>query len=182
MYGELIYLPLGWLMYIWAKKGQRAYWFLGIWIVVPLLFFSMAVTKMPAYLQLSAPAFFLLTAYAVRYGLAIRKKTRHPLLVTVFVAGLVVLPVRYLFERNKFFSTKERSPEWAEKMKELNRELHDGEQYVLFGEERPIEAMFYCKSLMAYPLIPDSELVSYLIKNRFKIIIKNKKYEKINFK
>jgi 4-amino-4-deoxy-L-arabinose transferase-like glycosyltransferase len=175
VYGEMIYLPLAWLIYIWAKKMRSAYWFLGVWIFVPLLFFSAATTKMPAYLQISAPAFFLLTAFSVRYGLAIRKKTRYPLLVIVLVAGLVVLPVRYLFEPTKFFSTKERSPEWAEKLKELNRSLEPGKRYVLFGEERPIEAMFYCEELVAYPNTPNSAEIEDLESLGYTVILKDDK-------
>lgn len=173
VYGEMIYLLLAWLIYIWAKKMRSAYWFLSVWIFVPLLFFSAAATKMPAYLQISAPAFFLLTAVAVRYGLTIRKKTRYPLLVTVLVAGLVVLPVRYMFERIKFFSTKERSPEWSEKLKELNRSLEPGKRYVLFGEKRPIEAMFYCEGLVAYPDIPNRAQIKDLENRGYTVFLKN---------
>jgi len=173
VYGELIYLPLAGLIYIWVKKKWRAYWFLGVWIVVPLLFFSAAATKMPAYLQISAPAFFLLTACAVRYGLTIRKKARYPLLVTALVAGLVVLPVRYLFERTKFFSTKERASEWAEKLKERNRSLGPGKRYVLFGEERPIEAMFYCEGLVAYPNLPTRAEIENLERRGYTVFWKN---------
>ena len=173
VYGELIYLPLAWLIYIWAKKMRSAYWFLGVWIFVPLLFFSMATTKMPAYLQFTAPAFFLLTAFAVQYGMVIRKKARYSLLITVLVVGLMVLPVRYMFERAKFFSTKERSPEWAEKLKELNRRLEPGKRYVLFGEERPIEAMFYCEGLVAYQEMPNRAKIKDLENRGYTIFLKN---------
>ncbi len=183
IYGELIYLPLLWFVIVWMRKKMWSHWLLGVWIFAPLLFFSIATTKMPAYLQISASAFFLLTAYFIQYCLYIKKNTQYPLLVYIIIAGLVLLPVRYMFERVKFFSTKERSPQWVEKLKELSWEMKDGKQYILFGEERPIEAMFYCKSLTAYSIIPDSNTINSLLKKKYIIFIKNNKkqvYEKID--
>jgi 4-amino-4-deoxy-L-arabinose transferase-like glycosyltransferase len=62
-YGELIYIPLIWFLWKtfqnFRDKKQIA---LLIWILVPIVFFSIAKTKMQAYILFSSPALFIVIA------------------------------------------------------------------------------------------------------------------------
>ena len=66
-YGELTYVPLVWFIAAigarWRRPEQR---FLLVWLLLPLVVFSAAATKLPGYLVVSAPAIFLIEGLFVR--------------------------------------------------------------------------------------------------------------------
>jgi len=62
-YGELIYMPLIW--FLWKSLNNlkdKKRLAISIWVLVPLLFFSITKTKMQAYILFISPALFLMTA------------------------------------------------------------------------------------------------------------------------
>ena len=174
IFGELIYIPILWLLYVFFKKKKIAFTFLIIWIFVPLLFFSIVKTKMQGYLLFTAPAFFILTVLFIRYLSLIKNRTTYPKLIYLLILGLILLPVRYSIERIKPFSNRERAPQWAIELKSLNKNLSSLSKNVLFNEDRPIEAMFYCKSLTAYPSLPEKEMIQKLQKDGFTLYLKKR--------
>ena len=165
IFGELIYLPLIWLTYKRLRQlfhKKRADLSLLAWIWVPLIVFSAAQTKMQAYTIISAPAFFVLTALFFRYLNIYKKRLIAPQYATnLALALLLLLPIRYSIERTKPFAIRDRSPEWAENMKALNRQHAMDERTVVFGVERPIAFMFYTGAA-AYPLQPEGSVVDSL--------------------
>jgi 4-amino-4-deoxy-L-arabinose transferase-like glycosyltransferase len=182
IFGELIYIPLAWLAYVAVKKKRITYYSIAAWIFIPLLFFSFAKTKMQAYTLFAAPAFFMLTALFFRYVILIRKKSGYPRIALAIAIGLIALPVRYSIERVKPFSSLERSPAWAEEFRNLNGSLDASGKYVLFGEERYAEAMFYCKNLTAYLIVPDNATLQRLHGEGYTVYFKEKRANSISYK
>ncbi|MCB9285843.1 MAG: glycosyltransferase family 39 protein [Lewinellaceae bacterium] len=176
IYGELIYLPLIWFIYI---KGQRLFknrpvgLSLLTWIWIPVFFFSFAVTKMQAYTIFSAPAFFILTALFFRYFNIWKEKFFFPKYISnLILALLVLLPARYSIERVKPFTIRERRPEWAENFKALEKQFPLDSTTVVFNMPKPIEFMFYTNAI-AYPFLPETKTLDSLSHSGYKLL----KYE-----
>lgn len=158
IYGELIYIPLLWFFYksFLFKKAIR--WrrvALSIWIIIPFIVFSIAVTKMQAYTLFTAPALFMVTA--LFWDFLYRKKWyfKFKKVINLILILLLLLPIRYSIERTKIWQIRERNPKWAVELKRLNVKIKK-EKVVLFNVKRPIEAMFYT-DFIAYPDSPDEK-------------------------
>ncbi|MCO6493112.1 MAG: glycosyltransferase family 39 protein [Phaeodactylibacter sp.] len=172
IFGELIYLPLLWFTY---KKGQQLFkgnfngLSLLIWIWVPLLFFSLAATKMQAYTIISAPAFFILTALFFRFLHIYKEKFCFPKYISNLVlALLILLPIRYSIERVKPFHVRERRPEWAENIKMSDKQFLLDSKTVVFNVRKPIEFMFYTEAT-AYPFMPAKQTLDSLLQSGYKL-------------
>ncbi len=62
-YGELIYLPLLWFIWVVYKNiCNLKYSALFIWFAVPIIFFSLIKTKMQGYILFASPAIFIISA------------------------------------------------------------------------------------------------------------------------
>jgi len=175
-YGELIYIPLIWWIWKSMVKGFRkreTMWLaFSCWLLVPLIFFSFAQTKMQAYTLIAAPAIFIMTAVFWRYFRI--KKPSHQWrrwISSVVVFLLLALPIRYAIERIKPFSAIDRTPNWVKEIKKIKLIVNDGEKSIAFGTDRPIETMFYCDHVTAYTLIPETTTIDSLIEEGFKIYI-----------
>ncbi|MCG6928995.1 MAG: glycosyltransferase family 39 protein [Desulfofustis sp.] len=168
-YGELIYLPLGWFAWKYCrnfKNGKRLA--LIIWFLVPFLFFSMARTRMQAYLLFTAPALFYMTAECFYDMAEYRSGHRFKHLLTVILSLFIILPVRYGIERLTILEIKDRHPQWVRDLQNLQeKNIANG---VLFNYNHPIEAMFYT-DLTAYPQIPDRQTISDLIRRGYTVVI-----------
>lgn len=168
-YGELIYLPLFWFFWKVTRK-QIDYKSIAIciWFLVPFFIFSIAKTKMQAYLLFTAPALFMITA-EYWYMLSVYKENcKFKWFYNLILILLIALPVRYAIERIKPFEKLDRKPQWVVKLKKLNdKKIENG---VLFNYEKPIEAMFYT-NLTVYSEIPDKKLINELIAKGFYVII-----------
>lgn len=168
-YGELIYLPLLW--FVWkvitdiANKKQLAVF---IWIFVPLVVFSIAKTKMQAYILFISPALFLITAEFYFMLKEHRNNIKFRPYINVILFLLIALPIRYMIERVKPFERTERNPAWAVDLRTLNnRGISRG---VLFNYCRPIEAMFYT-NLTVYPTIPDRNKITELLADGYTVLV-----------
>ena len=168
-YGELIYLPLLW--FFWKLfKNIKDYKRLAIfiWFVIPFLFFSLAKTKMQAYILFTAPALFIMTSEFLFMFSAHRMNHKLKWFFSLILFLLIALPVRYSIERIKPFAIKNRNPQWVTDLKKLNeKKITDG---VLFNYDKPIEAMFYT-DLTAYAFIPEKNVINDLIGNGYMVII-----------
>lgn len=177
LFGQAIYLPLLWLLWITAKalkKGDSKAFsrtFLSVWIFVPLLVLSCAATKRPTYILMTAPAFYMLTGLFMKILLQ-RGKTpgRSNIPVKLFWAALLILPIRYSIERTKLFSNRETNPLWAQQLKELGqRKDKNASKTVVFNDPHAIEAMFYTK-FTAYNWIPDASKIEQLKQEGWRIL------------
>jgi 4-amino-4-deoxy-L-arabinose transferase len=168
-YGELIYLPLIWFLWKFLKNlHDKKRMAISLWVLIPFLFFSIAKTKMQAYILFISPALFLITAeffftlndYKKNYQL----KWFFNLILFLFIA----LPVRYMIERVKPFAQINRNPNWVIELRKINeRKITKG---ILLNYDKPIEAMFYT-NLTAYQNIPNRNKIKELLGDGFTIII-----------
>jgi hypothetical protein len=173
-FGELVYVPLLWFFASprarWRSPGERL---LLVWLLVPLVVFSAAATKLPGYLAVSAPAIFLVVGLFMHRAsdwLAQPRVTgiRRTLLVTL-LALLILLPLRYTGERLVVAPPAERNPAWARRLRALDACVGQ-EEAVLFNCPRPIEAMFY-GSHPAYAAMPDAATIGRLADRGVRVVI-----------
>lgn len=156
LFGELIYLPLIWLIWNWFKNVYNPkVLMLLVWIFVPLLVFSLAATKMQGYILFSAPAFFLVIALFVDYVHRNIETSTYSKWMYVPVFLLIALPIRYSIERTKPFSSREQNFTWMLEIRKLNA-LPNQEKTIIFNSERYVELMFYTNMIAySYELTPD---------------------------
>jgi 4-amino-4-deoxy-L-arabinose transferase-like glycosyltransferase len=146
-FSEIIYIPLAYLLYRLYRSGWRDLKFLAlsVWIFIPILFFSFARTKMSGYILFICPALFLVTAdffFVLKDGLlpAVRKPLLRGLSI-LFLAAVILLPLRYCFERTLFGLGAPRTDPHSERYKSLS--FPAGEKTVVLNVAEPIEFMFY---------------------------------------
>ncbi len=154
-YGELIYLPLLWFLWITFRDMKNLkQWALVIWSIIPILFFSFSKTKMQGYIVFVSPALFIMTAaffYRIKEMSSINKWV-----IRLVLFLLIALPVRYSIERLKPFELRNRNPEWVDELRKMNTEkINNG---LLLNYKAPIEAMFYT-NLTVYPDLPDTDRI-----------------------
>lgn len=172
LYGEMIYPALLWFFYkSFRKPRDYKRMILTIWILVPLIFFSFAHTKMRAYTIFSAPAIFIITALFWKYLMYYRNRFRYKWLIVAILILLIGLPVRYSIERTKLFAVMDRNPQWAKELRTLNRQTKAMDSVVVFNAERPIETMFY-SNCTAYFDIPDASKLQQLNHEGYTILIR----------
>ncbi len=170
IYGELIYLPLAWFIYkVFTTPHNFRRLILFLWIIIPVIFFSIVKTKMPAYTLFAAPAIFTITAEFYYYLKGLKVSRSLIWLKTIVTLGLVILPIRYSIERSKLLVKRDRTPEWVQEIKDIQKD-HAGEKVVVFNSERPIETMFYT-DFTAYGHIPDSTVIDSLTSEGYHTLI-----------
>jgi 4-amino-4-deoxy-L-arabinose transferase-like glycosyltransferase len=145
-YSEIVYLPL--LYFLLKLKRNKTHWYrdlaLVVWIVIPLVFFSFAKTKMQAYILFICPALFLLTAdfFFQLKDLQLKKvptSLRKPLVLLVQLL-MLLLPLRYCYERTAFGTQPPQVNPETEAYKQLQ---NDDEKTIVLNVKWPIEFMFY---------------------------------------
>lgn len=171
IYGFLMYPALFWLGYQTWRSAEKRWLYAALltWILVPLLFFSLAKTKMQAYTIFSAPAGWLtysLFVFSVLKAIHHRELWQRRLLLFLFL----LQPVIYGVERAKFFPPFREKPAWMAEIAKLKQEVEVGQPTVIFNANRPIETMFYINDVSAYGFTPDSHIVDSL-KNEGYIIL-----------
>jgi len=160
-FGGLIYLPLAWLVWRLAKRQEvESLAPLAVWIFVPFFVFSLAATKMTAYVFTAGPALLLVAARFWTWLAAHPKPFGGRWLRGTVLALLILLPLVATVERVKPWPDYERSPAWAREIKGLPARLGPG-RVVLFNLEHPLEAMFYT-SYVAYRKPPTMEQARFL--------------------
>ncbi|MCK9220754.1 MAG: glycosyltransferase family 39 protein [Bacteroidales bacterium] len=166
IFGELVYIPLIFAMYILFKdKKEWALKLLSIWWIIPVVIFSFAETKRHTYLMLSSPSYFLITAWFWYYLKEAYVKKQYLWLKYVVLWLLILLPIRLNIERINPFEREDKDPSWAQELRNLNQRLPE-KKVVIFNSERPIETMFYT-NFTAYSGNPDSATLSTFISNGY---------------
>ncbi len=168
-YGELIYLPLAWFLWKTIQLPRNLKRIaITIWLLVPLVFFSLAKTKMQGYILFASPALFIMASEFYLFIADYSKNHRLRWGFNILLLLLIALPLRYMIERVKPFNTFDRNPKWAIELKNLGKKnIPNG---VLFNYSRPVEAMFYT-DLAVYPDLPDKQVINDLMGRGYTIII-----------
>ncbi|MFH0757552.1 MAG: glycosyltransferase family 39 protein [Bacteroidota bacterium] len=168
-YGELIYLPVLWFLWKTMKSfHDKRLLAVSIWFLVPLLFFSLAKTKMQGYILFTAPALFLITSDFYFMLHDYKRNHKQKWLFCILMVLLIVLPIRYSIERIKPFSQTDRSPQWVIDLKQINDGRYNNA--IVFNYDHPIEAMFYT-DFTVYSAIPEREKISGLIEQGYTVIL-----------
>lgn len=168
-YGDLIYIPFLWFLWKMLKnRNDKKRLSILIWVLIPILFFSMAQTKMKGYILFTSPALFMMTSEFWDMLSEYRKSHKPKWLYTLILILLIALPVRYTIERVKPFKSIDRSPSWITNLKDFNKlNINNG---VLLNYDKPIEAMFYT-NLTVYSHIPDKKQINDLKQKGYTVII-----------
>jgi 4-amino-4-deoxy-L-arabinose transferase len=143
-FGELIYIPLIFIV-IRYIKNRKDYKLLSliVWIFIPLIFFSVAKTKMQAYILFTAPALFLITAYFANFLTEKAIENKHKFVNFALAVLLIALPFRYTVERLKPFSKDERNPEWVARLKSVKSD-YGSDKTLLFNAHSQSKQCFNC--------------------------------------
>jgi 4-amino-4-deoxy-L-arabinose transferase len=171
IFGELVHLPLLFGLGRLARRPRdpRAL-AVTAWIVIPYAVFSLAASKMPAYVMVAAPAVFLVVATACAWLLdEWRGSPTRKWIVGLGLAALLGPPVRILLNDLRLFREHERQPAWAVELEQLGRRLA-GQRVVILGSPRPIETMFYT-SQVAYERVPDRPTVESLQEQGYRVLV-----------
>jgi hypothetical protein len=193
-FGELIYLPLAWFLVClvyppWrpsrraatpegrpTPEGRQALELLPVaaWLLLPLVAFSFAATKLGGYMMIAAPALFVVEA---SFWLWLWDRRPHPgkgraITAALRWAALVLLPLlplRYTVERMKIRPSYDRNPPWVRALRALPAQLGPG-PVVLFHLDRPLEAMFYTPYI-AYEGVPTPAQARHLLAAGYRVVV-----------
>jgi 4-amino-4-deoxy-L-arabinose transferase len=177
LYGEGVYLALLWFLYRAVyNKINYEYLVLVLWIVIPYVVYTIAETKMQAYPLIAAPAVLIVLGIFIDHLLVEIKAGKNKWVFGFLILLLLALPIRYSIERIKPFTSLERSPAWSVLTKKIVKK-YDGENAILFGYPKPIEAMFYSDGGVVYPFIPSHDTIDRLIKDGYKVYLFDKEKE-----
>lgn len=174
IWNELIYYVFGWFLFrVWAEK-ERNLLLILIWILIPYVFFSIAVTKMVGYTLPAAPAIFILMGYFISN--ALQTSSRFQKMICWIVIGLAL---RYSIERVKPFKLDEKPSETIEYV--LKSDLND-KKSVIFKANDYIALMFFT-DVIATDIDPTEAAVNNLISNGFHLFtLDNNRLEKFDEK
>ena len=144
IHGELVPVALIWFIAVPFRKSPREHAALLVWWLLPYLVFSLAVTKMPGYTAIAAPAICIIIGMAIERwsSIDLPKAIRIPALIGA--AGLVLLPLRFSLDRTRPWAAT--SPRYT-----IPPELvHGSPHMVVTNCPIPIEVMFHTPVAAAY--------------------------------
>lgn len=172
-FGELIYVPLAWLLVrARGKPGGASFKVVAAWAVVPYVVFSLMPTKLPAFIALAAPALFLAQAafwMRVRDARAATGAVGARWGLPVLLVLLVVLPARNLLQPTGVFERRDCLPPTTEQAMALDETLGPGD-VVIYNMPHAREAMFYSR-FPAYSRLPRAEEVEALHQRGARIVV-----------
>lgn len=168
---EAIYLALLWFIYFTVKQKRMPVnnLLIGAWILIPLIVFSVATSKMQGYLLFTFPAYFIVLALFAENLMQEYPNSDSrviPFVRTFLAITLFGLAFRYGLERIKPLG--QHASERAAK-----RELTSTgfpPNAILFNMPCPVEAMFYSGGI-AYAHIPDPETMDRLISEKYDLYV-----------
>jgi 4-amino-4-deoxy-L-arabinose transferase-like glycosyltransferase len=155
-WNELIIIAFLWFLFVFNKKMDKIKWVaLVLWILIPYIIFSMAATKMVSYILFTAPAIFIILSsfwWELKDN-PLKIKWLNQLILT----AMIVLAVRYCYERMWFFRDNSEPINKTVWMKNLNQKIKS-EKSVIFNWDNPIEGMFYTPFTFYQNLPTDEQL------------------------
>ena len=170
-YGELIYLPLLWFLIDCFKNPYRLKRLvLLVWFIIPIVFFSIAKTKMQAYILFVCPALFIITADFCQYLIQL-DNTKFKWVFNFIVILILITPIRYCIERLKPFENNTQKTALSASFSKLKKQNFTSKDVVL-NCHYPIELMFYTNTT-AYKNLPDIKSIEELIAKGYIVYINN---------
>ena len=170
-YGELIYIPLGWIAYkSYKKKTDGRLWALLVWIVIPYLFFSFSATKLQGYTLFCAAALFLVAALFIDQLMEKKIIIRYNWLRVTLLVLLIALPIRYSIERLKPLKGVPSKPDWQTDIEVFSNSTGNRDKSIVFNTVYPIEYMFHT-DVTAYRGVPMESTMDSLSSKGYTIYI-----------
>jgi 4-amino-4-deoxy-L-arabinose transferase-like glycosyltransferase len=168
-FGELVWIPIA--AFLVAVVREHRLRGVAAWLLITYVAFSAARTRMSAFVMIAAPAVFLIQA---DFWHRLREWSRgmtglRRALSGMLLAGLLVLPGRYLLDPANVFERRDRSSEEFNRLRRLDHVLKVPGG-VIFNSPMPIETMFYSRFL-AYRQLPTGEQVRELKAKGIPIVI-----------
>lgn len=152
IHGEAAPVAVAWFLFFPLRTAWWRYLPWALWIVVPFLVFSCAVTKMPGYTAIAVPAFCVVIGMAIGQAVA-GTATGSPkrIALTVLAVLLILLPLRFSWDRVRPMRTA--TPRYDATDLAVGMTEHT----VVVGSEHPIERMFHSRAAGAYSYtLPDT--------------------------
>ena len=164
IHGELAPIALLWFLLFALKRSRRKYLPLAIWVSLPFVVFSFAITKMPGYTAIAAPAIFIIVALALEawWGAAVESPWRR-LGLRIIALCLLVLPLRFSFDRVQPLTRTEpayRVETWTDQ----------GKGTVVMRCSHPIERMFHTDVSAAYEDMLSDTTITRLRASGYRVI------------
>jgi 4-amino-4-deoxy-L-arabinose transferase-like glycosyltransferase len=155
-WNEFILVAFPWFLFFFSKKMDSAKWFaLVVWILIPYIFFSSVATKMVSYILFTAPAIFIVLS---SFWWKIKDKPlKIKWLNQLILTAMIVLAIRYCYERMWFFRDNTESIAKTVWMKNLNQKIKN-DKAVIFNWDSYIEGMFFTNFIF-YPNLPTDEQI-----------------------
>ncbi len=185
-YSEIIYIPLGFFIYKIFKNKFKDYKLLSllIWVFIPVIFFSLAKTKMQGYIAFICPALFIITSeffFFLTSKIKSLKNTFNLFFCWLLLFAIILLPIRYCYERTHFGFKTNSETENIKFYKKLDEKLDS--RCVVINVKNPIELMFYT-NCTAYSNneISNNEIyrITKLGYSLFRLDEENSRLQKIN--
>lgn len=166
---ELFWPAFGWFGYMLYRRDKADVRLaLLVWMLVPFVFFTVAKTKMQAYLLFTFPALFIMLAeFAVYLLQPVAAKQRRWLQQAMF-AAIIILAVRFSIERIKPMQGQEKQLAWAGKLKQIGHTATGTTVY--FNVKHYVEGMFYTQAIM-YERLPEPGQAEALQQKGYTVII-----------
>ncbi|MEO8590612.1 MAG: glycosyltransferase family 39 protein [Flavobacteriales bacterium] len=145
IHGEFAPLALIWFIAVPFRKRPREYAALLVWLLLPYIVFSFALTKMPGYTALAAPAMCIILAMAIEQWCV---PSLHPKILRavalVGALGLVLLPLRFSLDRTRPWVVPEQRYVIPPQL------MSASARTIVTGCPFPIELMFHTPIAAAY--------------------------------
>ncbi|MCU0433015.1 MAG: glycosyltransferase family 39 protein [Bacteroidia bacterium] len=178
-FGDYFLAVLGWFTWRTFRQRNTPGLLLLIWLWVPLLFFTLAATKMTGYTLFTAPAAFIMIGAFCNLLWELRENKFWKIASPLLFAAFLFFNLRYSNERIKFFDGNNRNPRWVQQLRQINS-THPSPKTIFFNVNRPVETMFYTGCL-AYPVIPDADKLKELQGMGYRVVINADKKTEIPF-
>lgn len=166
-YGIFIYPAFVYALMMFKKQNQNLNRVaILMWFLIPFVFFTLARTKLQAYLIFSAPAMFLLIGNMLS-GLLQYKKQWQKIVLSIIILITLATPVRLIVNKLSELDASPRIMSIVEEIKSLKPTIND-RRILLFNCSEPIQAMFYT-NCTAYKEIPNIDTLQVLADNGYSI-------------
>ncbi|MCA6362963.1 MAG: glycosyltransferase family 39 protein [Bacteroidetes bacterium] len=168
-FGDYFLIVLGWFIYKTLRKPRWNNLILLTWLGVPLLFFTLAATRMTGYTLFTAPAAFIIAGEFCSMLIDLSEKRNWKIISPVLLTVFAFFTLRYSNERIKFFDGNTRNPRWVQQLRQINSN-NPHPKTIYFNMNRPVETMFYTGCL-AYPIVPDADKLKALRALGYRLVI-----------
>jgi hypothetical protein len=153
-FGELVWVPVAGAIALAMRRhrpGERA---VIVWLVSTYAVFSIAQTRIAAFVMIAAPALFLLQAVFWCWLRDRRESLSGSgrVVSNVALALLLVLPARYLLDPANVFERQDRWPAATQRLSKLDA-VAIPPNAIIFNMPMALDAMFYSRFIV-YPSMP----------------------------